>query len=324
MRFIKSQLVKILASIVISFIALLSLTYFATFESTVYLIGYMAFQFIALGTIWNLLFGKMNYINFGVVAFYGIGAYITSYLVLNFMGSFSLGTFLLFLIIGGLAAAALGMIIGIATMKMRGIYFAIATLALAMVTMGIVQNLDALGGATGLYIVRPEAPLFFSSFIEFLFAVMGGIALLTLAISWFIDSSWIGDMLMAIGNDEDAAAAIGIPTFKIKFLVCVLTSFLFGLVGAPLGYYQTFLEPVSVFSIYVNINAVAIPLLGGTTIWFGPLVGALILTPLKEIVKVTIGSAFSNIIPGIIIVVVITLFPKGIVSSVKELWDKIS
>lgn len=311
-------------SLPVVFVIILSLTALLDFGSTNYIIGYSIVELVGLAVAWNLLFGKLGYVNFGAVAFYGLGAYTTAFLILNFMDTFSLGLFIVFVIVGGLTSAIFGMVLSGLTMRLRGIYFAIAALALIFVVHTVVLSSEALGSATGLYSTRPDAPFLFGSFIEFLFVLISGLTIVVVGVSWYIDSSWIGNILTAVGDDEVAASAIGIPTLKIKSLVCGLHAFFLGLMGTPLLYHLTYLNPKGVFSIYTNVNMIASVLLGGAAAWFGPVIGGLVLGSSLQVSGLYLGATLSRLVPGVILLIVIMFASGGIVGSLRSLKERLT
>ena len=282
-----------------------------------YFAAYTVLQYIILATGWNILGGYTGYVNFGTGAFYGVGAYTAAALVT----AFGLPLPLL-LLAGGAASALLGMALGYLTMRVKGIYFSISTLALSVVTVTIILNTPALGGATGLYIFRPREAPFFGTYIEFLFTVMTFLSVLALFYAWLIETSWIGRGLAAIRDDEVAAESTGVPVLKLKVFATTSSGLLMGVAGAPFPYFITFLEPVSTISLDVAVNSLAMPIIGGTTTWLGPLVGALLLSGVQQITTVTVSGEFNLLIVGILLVGFVILAPEGLVGLVRGLLKK--
>ena len=282
-----------------------------------YFAAYTVLQYIILATGWNILGGYTGYVNFGTGAFYGVGAYTAAALVT----AFGLPLPLL-LLAGGAASALLGMALGYLTMRVKGIYFSISTLALSVVTVTIILNTPALGGATGLYIFRPREAPFFGTYIEFLFTVMTFLSVLALFYAWLIETSWIGRGLAAIRDDEVAAESTGVPVLKLKVFATTSSGLLMGVAGAPFPYFITFLEPVSTISLDVAVNSLAMPIIGGTTTWLGPLVGALLLSGVQQITTVTVSGEFNLLIVGVLLVGFVILAPEGLVGLVRGLLKK--
>lgn len=283
-----------------------------------YFAAYVILQYIILATAWNILGGYTGYVNFGVGAFFALGAYTAAVLILNLKVNL-----LVALISGGFVSAILGMGIGCLTLRLRGVFFAIATLALAVVLQTVIVSTPALGGARGLYVHRPKPIPPFSSYPEFLYVLMVLLALLSVAIARYIERSWIGRGLMAIRDNEEAAECLGIPVFKLKLLAATVSGFLMGVAGAPFPYYITYLEPRSTMGMDVTVNSLAMALIGGTT-WPGPVIGAILLGTLQQAVTVTISSAFNLLIMGTLLVGFVILAPDGIVGLMrKKSWTMI-
>ena len=183
-------------------------------------------------------------------------------------------------------------------MRLRGVYFAIATLAMAIVFETFVTNWGYVGGATGAYILTPETVLFFDDYIEFLFALMLALALCAVAIARSLKLSRIGQGLGAIRDDEIAAECAGVPTLRLKLVSTSTMGALMALAGVPYPFFVTYVDPLSAFNLTIAVNAIAMPMIGGTDTWFGPVVGALLLGSIQEIVTVTVSSAANVLIVG--------------------------
>ncbi len=282
-----------------------------------YKAGYIVLQFVVLATAWNILGGYTGYVNFGSGAFFGIGAYTAVALIQAFKLP------LLFLLIsGGFVAALLGLGIGYLTLRLKGIFFSIATLALAVVLEMLVVNWEFVGGGAGIPIVHPREPLFFSNYDEFLFVVMLVLAVAALAIARFIENSRIGRGLAAIRDSEEAAECMGVPTLKLKLFAATVCGFLMGVAGAPFPYYVTYVEPSSAFDLNYAVNSLAMPMIGGTTTWIGPLVGAVLLATAQQWATVTVSSEMNLLIVGVLLVGFVVFAPEGIVGLFQKLWKR--
>ena len=283
-----------------------------------YFAAYVILQYIILSTAWNILGGYTGYVNFGVGAFFALGAYTAAMLILNLKTSLPVAV-----VLGGLVSAILGMGIGCLTLRLRGVFFAIATLALAVVLETVIVSTPALGGARGLYVHRPKPVAPFSTYPEFLYVLMVLLALLTIFIARYIERSWIGRGLTAIRDNEEAAECQGVPVFKLKLLAATISGFFMGVAGAPFPYYITYLEPRSTMGMDVTVNSLAMALIGGTTTWSGPVIGALLLGTLQQAITVTVSSAFNLLIVGLLLVGFVILAPDGIVGLVRRYRKKI-
>ena len=192
-------------------------------------------------------------------------------------------------------------------------FFAIATLALAVVLQTLIMNWRYVGGSRGIYTIRPAEVPFFANYVELLFVVMLLLALGALATAWWIEHSWVGRGLMAIRDNEEAAECMGVPTLKLKLLATTVSGALMGIAGTPFPYYLTYMEPTSAFNLDYAVNSLAMPMIGGTTTWVGPLVGAVLLGTVQQVATVTISSALNLLIVGVVVVAFVILAPEGIV-----------
>ena len=282
-----------------------------------YFAAYVVLQYIVLATAWNILGGYTGYVNFGTAGFFAVGAYTAVALLKAYKINI-----LLMILCGGVVSGLLGLGIGYLTMRLHGVFFAIATLALAIVLKTVVDNWEFVGGARGMYILRPREVPFFSNYVEFLFALMVVLAVLSVAVAWFIENSRIGRGLAAIRDDEEAAECMGVPILKLKLFATTVSGFLMGVAGAPFPYYITYLEPTSAFSLDYAVNSLAMPLIGGTTTWLGPVVGAVLLATAQQILTVTISSEWALFFVGVVLIGFVILAPEGLVGLFRKVIGK--
>jgi branched-chain amino acid transport system permease protein len=280
----------------------------------VYFAGYVILQYVVLATAWNILGGYTGYVNFGTGAFFALGAYTSVFLI-----EATKAPLPVLILAGGLVSGLLGLGIGYLTLRLRGVFFSIATLALAVVLQTMIINWEYVGGAKGINIIRPSSVPFFSNYVEFLFVVMGVLAIGAVAVARFIETSWIGRGFAAIRDSEVAAECMGVPTLRLKLCATTVSGFLMGVAGAPFPYYITFLEPSSAFNLSYAVNSLAMPMVGGTTTWIGPVIGAVLLGTLQQVATVTISSALNLLIVGVVLVAFVVLAPEGIVGLIKRL-----
>jgi branched-chain amino acid transport system permease protein len=279
-----------------------------------YFAAYVVLQYVILATAWNILGGYTGYVNFGSAGFFALGAY-TSVVLIKSAGA----PFVVLVVAAGAVAGLLGLGIGYLTLRLRGVFFSIATLALAVVLETVAVNADYVGGARGITISRPARALFFGSYVEFLFAVMLVLALAAVAVAWWIETSWVGRGLAAIRDNEEAAECMGVPTLRLKLVATTVSGALMGVAGAPFPYYVTFVDPLSAFDLNYAVNSLAMPMVGGTTTWIGPVIGAVLLGTAQQVATVTISSALNLLIVGIILVLFVIGAPEGIVGLVQRL-----
>ena len=280
----------------------------------VFFAGYVVLQYIVLATAWNILGGYTGYVNFGTAAFFALGAYST--VVLHKLTSLPLP---IMIPVGGIVSGIVGLGTGYLTLRLRGAFFSIATLALAVVVQTLITNWDFVGGSRGAYIVRPaKMALLGIDYIQYLFLVMLALVVIVLATARAIERSRLGYGFATIRDDEVAAEASGVPTLRLKLIATTLSGAFMGMAGAPLPYYVTYLDPASAFSLAYAVNGVAMPLVGGTSSWAGPLIGAVLLGTLQQVATVTISSALNLLIVGLMLVGFVIVAPNGVLGLVQR------
>ena len=279
--------------------------------------SYLVLQGLIMAVAWNILGGFTGYVNFGSAGFFAVGVYTS--IALDKTISLPLPILIL---ASGIVCGLIGLGAGYLTLRLKGVYFAIATLAMAIVFETIAINWEYVGGAKGTFILTPEDSLFFDSYIELLFMVMLLLALGSVALSRYINSSRLGQGLAAIRDDETAAECMGVPTLKLKLISTAIMGAMMGIAGAPYPFFVTYVDPVSSFNLLIAVNAIAMPMIGGTLSWFGPVIGALFLGTAQEIITVTISSELNLLIVGVMLVLFITLAPQGIVGLYQDFMRK--
>lgn len=282
-----------------------------------YFATYVILQYIVLSTAWNILGGYTGYVNFGTPAFFALGAYTATFLML-----LCEAPLLVSIPAGGLISGLLGLGIGYLTLRLKGVFFSIATLALTVVLQTLIINWEFVGGAKGISIIRPAAIPFFRNYVQFLFVVMLGLAVGSLAIARWIEHSWIGLGLAAIRDNEEAAECMGVPTLRLKLFAAVVSGGLMGMAGAPFPYHISLIEPLSAFNLDYAVNSLAMPMIGGTTTWVGPLVGAVLLGTAQQVATVTISSELNLLIVGVVLVGFVILAPDGIVGLLQRVLKR--
>ena len=275
-------------------------------------LGYLVFQYVALALGWNILGGYAGFVNFGASAFFAAGAYATVAL------HKTTGASLPFCVAaGGAVGAALGLLMGALTLRLRGVYFAISTLSLSVVLETLVVNWSYVGGSSGAYLIRPKAFAPFTTYTEYLcltmFAISAGAAVASAA----IERSSLGAGLVAIRDDETAAAALGVPTLRLKLVAATISGAILGMTGAPLPFYNSYLNPDSAFAIGYSVNAIAMALVGGAQSWLGPVVGALLLGSLQQLALAFVSSSASLALTGLVFIVFVALAPQGLIGLLR-------
>ncbi|HSE04422.1 MAG TPA: branched-chain amino acid ABC transporter permease [Methylomirabilota bacterium] len=282
------------------------------------------YLYAMLATAWNLLAGYCGQISLGHAVFFGTGAYTSTVLVnQTWLGGWAnpwLG-----MLLGALLAAALSQVIGYPVFRLRGHYFAIATIAVGEIVQTIAINWDAVGGARGLFvpIVRPDslANFQFHESKQTYYYVALALLLLALGVNRWIVRSRTGYYFRAIREDQDAAAALGIPVARYKQRAMAISAALTALGGTFYAQYVFFVDPESVLPLSLSILICLVAVLGGVGTLWGPLVGAAILVPLGEITRVQLGGtgkALDLVIYGLLIMIVSVIQPGGIMAILQR------
>jgi branched-chain amino acid transport system permease protein len=276
--------------------------------------GYVILQFVVLAVAWSILGGYAGYVNFGTSAFFGVGVYTAVFLVK------ATGSPLVVQIAAAAAVGALlGFAVGLLTLRMQGIYFSIATIAMTIIIETVITNWAFVGGAAGIQIQRPPVTPPFGSYVQMLFFVQALLVVLSVAIARYIQGSWIGRGLQALKDDELAAECSGVPTLRLKLLACVISGALMCAAGAPAAMYLQYAEPSSAFNLNYSVSALAMALIGGTAHWAGPVMGAILLGITQQSLAVTISSEVNVLVLGLMLVLFVVAAPQGILGLVRVL-----
>ncbi|MGE5336546.1 MAG: branched-chain amino acid ABC transporter permease [Gemmatimonadota bacterium] len=248
---------------------------------------------------WNIIGGYTGYSSFGNSVFYGLGAYGVGIAMVQFNLPFWVGM-LLGLALGVVFAGVLGLVV----LRLKGHYFAIATLGLAFVMTAIVSNLEIAGRNVGLVLPLLKSDVLF---YELALALL---VLVTLCIFW-LSRSRFGFALISIRENEESAAVLGVNTTLYKVLAFMLSAAFSSLAGGIYAYYITFIDPVGVFDVVLNVKMIIMAVFGGPGSVLGPVIGAFLLSTVSEILATKVTS-YASIFFGIVIVVAVVFMPRGI------------
>lgn len=272
----------------------------------------LVFMYVVMTQAWNILGGYGGYFNFGLVTFFGVGAYTTA-LLFHF---YKLSPFLT-APLAGLAAALLAFLIGIPTLRLRGAYFAVVTMIVTFAVQILVLDLPFTQGAIGVFLspldLSPRATeqLFYFVFL--------GLALAMSALIYAMENSNFGWALVAIREDEDAAEIIGVRTTAIKWIGNAVAGFATGLVGGIYAIRILYIEPTSTFSLDISLNVVLMAVIGGAGTWRGPLIGAPLVLLVAEALRVTVTSEVNRVIFSLIMIVMALYMPRGLMGLIGRL-----
>ena len=278
---------------------------------------YVILQFIVLAVAWSILGGYAGYVHFGTSAFFGIGVYTAVFLVK--VAGAPLGVQIL---AAAAVGAFLGFALGLLTLRMQGIFFSIATIALTIIIETTVTNWRFVGGAAGIQLQRPPVTAPFHSYVQMLFFVQALLVVLAIAVSRYIQNSWIGHGLQALRDDELAAECTGVPTLRLKLLACVISGALMSAAGAPAAMYLQYAAPSSAFNLNYSVTVLAMSLIGGTAYWAGPVVGAILLGTTQQLLTVTISSEVNVLVLGIMLVAFVVGAPEGIIGLMRKVRNR--
>jgi branched-chain amino acid transport system permease protein len=270
--------------------------------------GYVILQFIVLAVAWSILGGYAGYVNFGTNAFFGVGVYTAVFLAKAFDAPLVVQ-----IATAAVVGSLLGLGIGLLTLRMQGIFFAIATIALAIIIETTITNWRYVGGAAGIQLSRPPVTVPFDSYVKMLFFVQALLVVVAVSTSRAILNSRIGRGLHALRDDELAAECTGVPTLQLKLLACVISGALMSAAGAPAAMYLQFANPDSAFNLNYSVSVLAMALIGGTAHWIGPVLGAILLGVTQQLLTVTISNEINVLVLGVMLVLFVVGAPKGII-----------
>lgn len=275
--------------------------------------GYVILQFIVLSVAWTILGGYAGYVNFGTSAFFGVGVYTAVFLVTAIGAPLPVQ-----IAVAAVVGAILGFAVGLLTLRMQGIFFSIATIALTIIIETTVTNWRELGGAAGIQIQRPPVTAPFHSYVQMLVFVQALLVVISITIARYIQNSWIGRGLQALRDDELAAECTGVPTLRLKLTACVISGALMCAAGAPAAMYLQYADPGSAFNLNYSVSVLAMALIGGTAHWIGPVIGAILLGVTQQLLTVTISSEVNVLVLGVMLVLFVIGAPEGIIGLFRK------
>lgn len=257
--------------------------------------------FATLALSWDLL-ARTGQLSLAHAAFYGLGGYTTALLTLRLNVPIPVG-----IVAGGLLAVVAAAGLGVLTLRLRGIYFAIATLAFSETLRVVTNQLRFTGAATGLVL----RPLLGGERVAQYLTILGILLLLTL-VSWLINRSRWQFAFTAIRTNEEVAATMGVDVVRFKVLAFMISAFFAGVTGAFYAHVFLFISPVEGYSLAVSVGALVAPIFGGLYTTAGPLLGAAVLRIGEELLRAWLRSGYL-IIYGLILAGVILFMPRGLI-----------
>ncbi|HSJ36499.1 MAG TPA: branched-chain amino acid ABC transporter permease [Acidimicrobiia bacterium] len=277
---------------------------------------YAVFFWVAQASSWNLFTGFSGYFSFGQGAFYGVGVY-----AVGVLASKQGWPLLPSIVAGGVAAAVLGLFIGLVVFrlrKLRGEIFALMTLAVAFVMGALARVSSTIDGGQGIRISGIELPEILGDFQSMIFRLGLIAAALAVITAQLVQHSRLGWGLFAIRDDEDVAETLGVPTFRFKMIALGLSTFLAGLSGAVNSLQISYVTIEDVFNIRVPLLVILMSILGGTRHWAGPIVGALVVYTLNDRLNRAGLEDFSDLIVGALLILMIVAVKEGLYLRMRE------
>lgn len=275
----------------------------------------LLFVFSALSVAWNIVGGYAGQLSLGHAVFYGIGGYTATLLTQNFGISPWIGMFA-----GAAISAAVAILISYPTLRLRGPFFALATIAiLEVVRLLVIHEESWTGGSSGISLPLNIgwAWIVFREKINYVIIAFGLFVLVTW-VSWYIRKSRIGHYLIAIREREDAALAVGIHTVRVKIIAAVVSAVLTSIIGTFHITYLTFVDPSSAFSLELSIQVAMFALIGGLGTVSGPIAGTFLVLPIAELARgwlSSVGNGMHGLIYGLILVAVVLTIPRGLAGA---------
>lgn len=283
------------------------------------------FLFAFIGVAWNLLGGYAQQLSLGHAAYFGLGAYASTLLQIRAGISPWIG-----MVAGGAVAAVASLPIGALCFRLRGPYFAIATIGTAQTLMLLFLKFrDFAWGAVGTTIPNlGDAPLMmqFLAKAPYYYLALGLLAL-GLAVTSWVERSWLGYYLVAVGEDQQAAEAVGVNVPRIKRDIYLVSAFLTGLAGTFYVQYIYFIDPNTAFSFNVSVEAALVSIVGGIGTLWGPVLGAVLLEPASALLQSWLGGgAHAGVqlaLYSVILILVILWQPRGLLGAVTAVYGRV-
>lgn len=317
----KLSLLQIFFVIVASALVLLAPTFLSSYRLnliiTILLSAYFA-------QCWNLMSGYTGQFSFGHAVFYGLGAYTSSILSVDFGINPWIG-----LVCGMIVSGVIGAVIGYLSFhyNLRGDYFALATMAFCEIFRVIFKNTKALHAASGVSITYSKklSDMQFGSKAGFMYVAFIMLALITFAL-YKVRRTKLGLYFVAIRENEDAAKALGINTFKFKMIALIASAMLSAIAGSFYAQYYLFIDPTIAFGNSVSVSAITPCIIGGVGTVFGPIIGAAIIEPISELTNALLSGfvGMNMVVYGLILVVVILVMPSGLLGLISDIKKKIA
>jgi branched-chain amino acid transport system permease protein len=282
-----------------------------------------AFLFLTTGHAWNIVGGYAGQVSLGHAVMFAAGAYGTAVLFVYYGLTPVVG-----ILVGGLLAAAVGLSIGAVTFRLRYHYFAMATLAAALIVRVVFMRWEFVGGATGIeYPIDRVGTLYSLTFGDKLpyYYLTGAVALATTLFVRRLDRSKLGTYLKAINMDQELAESAGLPAWRYKMYAMGLSSFLTGIGGGLYANYVLYIDPLSTLRVLRNIDIIMVPIIGGVGTVFGPVVGAFVFVPVREYTRSALSGSATGlgwVLFGVVLLLISVYRPGGLLGGYTGRWGE--
>jgi len=275
---------------------------------------------IALASSLNILLGYTGYVSFGHIVFFGFGGYVGFYFVV--VQGWNLWPAML---VGGIASALLAFLVGKAILRLRGAYFALATIGINEAIRAFINNFEPFGGPIGMALNFQQYQKYggASNALQMVFYIMAGITVLVILTSYFVRTSKFGLGLLAIREDEDAAEVMGIVTPRAKTWAYVISAFYPGLIGVLFFFKNGNVEPVPAFPLHLSIEMIVMVMMGGQGTVFGPILGAAGYQRIRGFLVTS--PIFKNIqlaVAGMVLLAIVLFVPAGLIGWIRNRFPK--
>ena len=294
----------------------------ATIDSSHLNMAILVLMAAQLGVSWNIVGGYAGQVSLGHAVFYGLGAYISTLMLVKFGINPWLGA-----LSGGLVAAMFSLAFGWSCFRLKGHYFAMATIAMAELVQIFFTEWEYGGAAVGLYVPIDQQGWLWMNFATKLpyYWLAMGLLLLTVAANWWIERSYLGYYFRAIKDEPDAARSIGIHLARYKQIALSISAFFTALGGSLYAQKELYIDPNSVLSTALSIKMALVAILGGVGTLLGPVVGAVVLTGIEEFTRIIFGGTGRGtdvIIYASLIIVIAVFYPTGIVGWLNKFKER--
>ncbi len=276
------------------------------------------YMWAAAAVAWNLLGGYAGQFSLGHSAFFGIGAYTSSLLLLQTGLTPWLG-----MLAGGALSTLFALVIGYLAIRLRGPFFTLATIALAEVLQILaVYFRELTGGSQGLSLPFAASVARITFDDKRAYALAGlGFLLFALLVTFLVERSRLGFYLVAIREEEDAARAVGVPVLRVKLLATAMSAFLTAMIGTFYAQYVLWIEPAHTFSLDVSVQLALIAIIGGLGTLLGPVIGAALIIPLNMFLRAWLGSSLAGlylVVYGVVLILVVLYARQGLVVEARD------